>query len=158
MLGTAGVTAIETNAAGVTVKLVDPESVPDVAVAVVLPTATALARPLGLIVATPLSPVLQIAEAVMSRVLPSLYVAVAVNCSVVPFANDELNGVTAIDNRLGVLTLRTLEPLTDPEVALIVVVPCILLVARPPAEIVATDVTDELHALEPVRSCALPSV
>jgi hypothetical protein len=45
MLGTAGVTAIETSVAAVTFIVVDPEIDPDVAVTVVLPTATLLAIP-----------------------------------------------------------------------------------------------------------------
>jgi hypothetical protein len=46
MLGAAGVTAIETNVAGVTVSIVPPDTVPSVAVIVVVPGAMLLARPL----------------------------------------------------------------------------------------------------------------
>ena len=158
MLGTAGVTAIETNAAGVTVRLVDPETFPDVAVAVVVPTATLLARPALLMVATPLSPVLQTAEFVMSRVLPSLYVAVAANCCVVPFANDELAGATAIDSRFGVVTVRRVEPDVDPDVAVIVVVPWVADAARPVFDTLATDDIEDVHVAELVKSWVLPSL
>ena len=46
MLGLAGVTAIETSVADVTVSVVEPVMLPDVAVIVVDPAATALAKPL----------------------------------------------------------------------------------------------------------------
>ena len=45
ILGIAGVTAIDTKVAGVTVTVVDPEIVSQVAVTVVLPTATLVATP-----------------------------------------------------------------------------------------------------------------
>ena len=45
IVGTAGVTAIETNAAGVTVSVVEPVIEPEVAVAEVLPIATLDALP-----------------------------------------------------------------------------------------------------------------
>jgi hypothetical protein len=78
MEGMAGVTAIETSTAGVIVRLVEPVTDPDVALTVVLPSATAVASPCALIVATVLSAVLQVEEVVRSRVLPSLYVPVAI--------------------------------------------------------------------------------
>jgi hypothetical protein len=52
MVGAAGVTAMDTNAA-VTVRVVVPETVPEVAVMTVEPTATAVASPVVLTVATP---------------------------------------------------------------------------------------------------------
>ena len=68
MLGLVGVIAMETNVAGVTVSVVDPEMLPTVAVIVVVPAATAVASPLDpaalLIVATPVLEELQVAEAV----------------------------------------------------------------------------------------------
>ena len=45
IVGAAGVTAIETSVAGVTVKVVEPFNGPEVAVIVVVPAATLLARP-----------------------------------------------------------------------------------------------------------------
>ena len=84
ILGTAGITVIDTSAAGVTVSVVDPLMVPDVAVMVVCPSETLAACPtLGavvLIVATLGTDEVQATELVMSNVLPSLYVAVAANC------------------------------------------------------------------------------
>jgi hypothetical protein len=46
MLGLAGVTDMDTRVAGVTIRVVDPEILPDVAVIVVEPAASALANPL----------------------------------------------------------------------------------------------------------------
>jgi hypothetical protein len=67
MLGLVGVIATETSVAGVMVSVVDPEILPDVALIVVEPPATAVARPLDppalLIVAAELDD-LQVTEAV----------------------------------------------------------------------------------------------
>ena len=75
-VGTAGVTVIESNVAGVTVKIVEPLMDPDVAVIVLCPVATLVACPtLGavlLIVATAGAELLQVTEAVILRVLPSV--------------------------------------------------------------------------------------
>jgi hypothetical protein len=46
MLGLVGVTAIDTSVAEVTARVVVPETIPDIAVIVVDPAATALAKPL----------------------------------------------------------------------------------------------------------------
>ena len=96
-VGIAGVTAIETRTAGVTVRVVEPAIAPDVALTLVLPTATLVATPVLLRVTMLLSPVLQTADLVRSRVLPSLYVPVAIKDRFVPRANDVLTGVSAID-------------------------------------------------------------
>ena len=57
----AGVTEIEVSVAGVTVSVVDPLIVPDLAVIVVLPWATAVASPLEFIVATEVDEEVQVA-------------------------------------------------------------------------------------------------
>ena len=83
MLGLAGVTAIDTSAAGFTVKVVEPEMLPDVALIVVEPEAAEVARPLEpdvlLIVATPVLEELQVTAAVRFCVVLSEKVPVAVN-------------------------------------------------------------------------------
>jgi len=71
-LGIAGVTAIETRAAAVTVMLVEPEVPPEAAVTVVAPIAMVVANPELLIVIVPGSALVQATEAEMSSVLPSL--------------------------------------------------------------------------------------
>src|ERR1700747_1979965 len=65
-----------------TVKVVLPLIVPGVAVIVVLPGARAVAKPVLLIVATVVLLEAQVAEFVMSLVVPFENVAVAVNCCV----------------------------------------------------------------------------
>ncbi len=71
-------------------------------------------------------------------------------------------GVTAIETRAAAATVRVVEPLTEPDVAVIVVVPCATLVARPApvpcATMVATATLDELQVTEAVKFCVLPSV
>ena len=75
MLGLAGVTEMEASVAAVTVRVVDPEMLPDIAVTVVEPVATGVARPLEpvalLIAATPVLEELQVTDAVRFCVVPS---------------------------------------------------------------------------------------
>ena len=75
MLGLLGVIAMDTSVAGVTVRVVDPEMLPDTVVIVVDPVATAAANPFEpvalLIVATPVMDELQVAAAVRSCVVLS---------------------------------------------------------------------------------------
>ncbi len=72
IVGIAGVTAIVTSTAGVTVSVVVPEIPPALAVTVVLPRATLAASPCAFTVAMVLSTVLHVADWLRSRVLPSL--------------------------------------------------------------------------------------
>ena len=76
MLGSAGVTSIETSVAAVTVSVVEPEIAPEVAVIVVEPTALELARPSEPtafeIVATPSSEDDHVTDAVRSWVEASV--------------------------------------------------------------------------------------
>ena len=67
----AGVTDMEDRVAGVTVRIVFPEMVPEVAVMVDVPAATPVARPLLLTVATDISDDLQVTFVVISRLVPS---------------------------------------------------------------------------------------
>ena len=70
MFGLVGATAMETNTAGVTVTVVEPEILPDVAVIVAEPLPTAVAFPLLpaalLIVATLVFEELHVTDVVMS--------------------------------------------------------------------------------------------
>jgi hypothetical protein len=67
---------------------------------VLLPVPTPVANPVVLIIATEVLEELQVTEFVRFCVLPSLYVPVAVNCCVPPFAIDGFAGVTIIDTKL----------------------------------------------------------
>ena len=75
-----------------TVRPVDPLTVPNVAVIVAEPRATLVASPRLLIVATVAWDELHRTEAVRSCVLVSLKVPVAVNCLLVPIAMVEFAG------------------------------------------------------------------
>ena len=70
--------------AGVTVRVVFPEILPEVAVMVAVPAATAVARPLLFTVATDVLDELQVTCVVISWVVPSEYVPEAANCLVFP--------------------------------------------------------------------------
>src|SRR5712692_11651405 len=100
MLGVVGVTVIVDRVAAVTVSVVLPETPPKVAVIVVVPAATDVARPFDplalLIVATPGLDELQVTWVVRSCFVLSLKIPVAVNCCVSPSGRLGLAGVTAI--------------------------------------------------------------
>jgi hypothetical protein len=100
MLGKAGVTDTEARTAGVTVTLVEPVIPERLAVTRLLPTATLVANPLLFTVTIVARCVVQAAVLVISSVLPSLKVPVAVICSVVPKAIEGLVGVTAIETKV----------------------------------------------------------
>ncbi len=70
-----------------------------------------------------------------------------------PNATDGRLGATAIDTRVGAVTLRVAEPLTAPTVAVTVVEPVPTEVARPVETMVATAVFVEAQTAEAVRSC-----
>jgi hypothetical protein len=138
-----------------TVNAVESLTEPSVAVTVVVPDAMLLASPLLSIVATEVSVEAQVTEPVRSWVLLLEYVPVALNCLVCPNPMDGLAGVTEIDSSIGAVTVSVVEPLIDPNVAWIVVLPCAILLASPALLIVATDVNTEAHVTEPLRSCVV---
>ena len=82
----------------------------------------------------------------------------AVNCWFVPKAIDGLAGVTTIETRAALVTVRVVDPLIVPEVAAIVVVPVPVPVASPALEIVATAGEEELQVTVPVMFCVVASV
>jgi hypothetical protein len=156
ILGFAGLMVIETRCAVETVRPVEPLIDPKVALMVVLPAATLEARPCALMVAAAALNDVQVTVVVMSWVLLSLKVPVAVNCLVVPTAVLEFAGVMAIDTRVAAVTVSDAVPLTVPDAAVIVVVPVPVLVANPVASMLATEVEEEDHAIE-VSNWTLPS-
>jgi hypothetical protein len=87
---------------------------------------------------------------------------VAVNCWVVPIAIEGVAGVIAIETSAAAVTVSEVDPLTEPEVAVIVALPCATVVAKPTVEpallIVATVGVSELHCAVAVMFCVLPSV
>jgi len=96
-----GATEIEVNTAAVTVNVAEPWIVPDAAFIVAVPSATLVANPSLLTVAIVVADDVQVAVVVRFCVVPLLYVPVAVNCCVYPFATDAVPGVTAIETREG---------------------------------------------------------
>jgi len=149
--GFAGVTAIDCSVAAVTVSTVEPLIDDDVAVIVEVPTPAAVARPDALIVAMDVVPEFHVTVLVRFCVVPSLNVPVAVNCCVVPLVIDGFAGVTAIDCNVAAVTVSTVEPLIDDDVAVIVEVPTPAPVASPVVLIVAMLVAPEDQVTLDVR-------
>lgn len=153
-----GVTAIEVITAGVTVSVVDPIWLPDVAMMVDEPSASDEARPPVEMPATAVFDDVHVTEFVRLDVVPSVYVPVATNASVRPLAMLGSTGVTVIEVSAAARTVSAVVPVMLPEVALIVVLPAVTAVARPVASIVATPVFDEAQAADAVRLAVVPSV
>jgi hypothetical protein len=110
-----------------------------------------VASPPAAIVATLVVCELHVAVPVKFCVELSEKVPVAVNCFVVPFAIEGFAGVTAIETRVAEVTVSTVDPLTVPEVAMIVLDPAAFAVAIPPVVIVAALVFWDCQLTEPVR-------
>jgi hypothetical protein len=175
MLGLVGVIAKDTSVAGFTVRVVDPDMLPDVAVMVLVPAATEVARPFEpvvlLIDATLVLEEFQATVSVRSCVELSENVPVAVNCWVVPLAMLGLAGVIARATSDAAVTVRSVEPEVSPDVAVIFVFPaffpyayaCLPVFDGAAVEsgatlvIVATLVSDELQVTDAVRSCVVLS-
>jgi hypothetical protein len=157
-LGFAGVTAMETSVAGVTVSVVLPVKLPDVAEIVVVPTARVEARPLAAMVAVVVLDDAQVAVEVRFCVEPSVYVPVAVNCCPTPLATLGFAGATATETSTGGSTVSPVVPVTPPDIAEMVVVPAARVVARPVAAMVAAAGVDDAQVAVEVRFCVEPSV
>ena len=127
---------------------------------VAVPVPAPVASPAALIVATFVSDDDQVAVEVTLPVVPSLYVAVAVNCWVAPSAMLGLAGVTAMDDNVAevVETVSVAVPLTPVTVAVMVVDPAATPVARPAALIVATFVFALTHVAVEVTFFVDPSL
>jgi hypothetical protein len=164
--GFAGVTATDTSVAAVTVSVVLLLTAPSVAEIVVVPIAADVASPFApaalLIEAVVGVPDAHVTVVVLSWVDESVYVPVAVNCCLRPFAIEGFEGATASDTSVAAVTVRVVLPETTPIVAEIDVVPMAALVARPrePAALlmVAVAVTVEAHVAVVVRLCVVASV
>ena len=126
MLGFTGVTERDESVVAFTVRVVDPDMVPDVTVIVVVPAATDVAKPAALIVATPVLDEAQVDVNVRFCVVLSENVPVATNCSVVPLAMLGFTGVIAMDTRLEQVTVRVVVPDVFPYFAQTVVLPQLL--------------------------------
>jgi len=163
--GFRGVTAIDASVVFVTVSDFVPETVPTVAEIVAEPAPAEVARPLEpaalLIEATETGEELHVAAEVISCVLLSEKVPLAVNWLVSPFAMFALVVVTAIDASVAAVTVTVFVPERVPAVALTVAEPAATDVASPlePAAllIVATEPGEELQVTADDISCVLLS-
>lgn len=86
----------------VTLKLIEPVMTSSVAIILTCPAVTAVTNPDLLTAAIPADEELQLTLEVTFFVLPSLYFAVAVSCSLWPAVIDPLAEVTAIETNDGV--------------------------------------------------------
>jgi hypothetical protein len=161
MDGLDGFTLIETSAAVLTIKIVETEMEPEVAEILEFPVATLVARPwlpaALLMVAMEPFDEFHCTEPVMSCVLPSVKVPVALNCSVVPRGMVGIAGVMARETNVAGVTVRVDEPAMLAAVAVMVVCPVEALVATPLTLTFATDGSEELQIADAVRSRVLPS-
>jgi uncharacterized membrane protein YqaE (UPF0057 family) len=152
---------MEDRVAEVTVRVVLALIVPEVAVMVTVPGAMPVARPLLSTTATDVTDELQTTCVVISKRVPSEYVPEAANCGVNPTGMLGLTGVTDREARVAEVTVRVVLPEIVPEVtgmvAVMVVVPGAMAVARPLRSTVATDVLDELQMTCVLRSKLVPS-
>jgi hypothetical protein len=112
-MGLTGVMVIVVRAGGVTVIVVVPVLPPKVAEMVAEPTLTAVASPLEpivLLIVTLASFEAHVTDVVMSCVVLSENVPVAVNCWVPPRAIEGLAGVTEIETIVADVTVSRVEP------------------------------------------------
>ncbi len=85
-------------------------------------------------------------------------VPMAINCWEVVRAILASAGEIEIAINTGAVASRVVEPLIEPKVAVIVVIPAPTVMARPVELILATLPSEELQLTWLVRSCVLPSV
>jgi hypothetical protein len=127
-----------------------------------LPAAKPVATPVAAMVATLVVPELQVTAgmeaAESTKVLPFVYVAVAVNCSDAPAAIFGVVGVTAMVATVAAVTVIVTLAEMVPEVAVITEVPVATAVARPLAATVATEGVAELQVTVVVMVCVVPSL
>ena len=114
LVAVAGVTAMEDRVTAVTVRVAVPDLPLKAAVMVAEPAATAVARPLLLIVAADVGSEVQVTCEVMSRLVPSEYVPEAANCWVVPATLVAVAGVTAIEFKVAAVTVRVVVSVFPP--------------------------------------------
>ena len=157
-----GVIAIDNSLGDMTVRVLLSEIEPLAAVISVIPVVSPEATPLNpktsFTVAAAGFEEVHVTESVIFVVEASVYVPVAVYCSVLPMAIDSLPGLTAIDTSSAAVTVIPEFVLSEivPRIAEIVTVPTACPVARPsePAVllIVVIPVLEEIHVTVSVKS------
>jgi hypothetical protein len=148
MDGFIGVTAMDCSVAAVTVSVVFPDALPEVAMMTDDPTATPVAIPLTATVAAEVVADDHVTDDVIFREVPSEYLPVAVNWSISPAGMDGFRGVTVIDCSVAAVTVSVVLPEMPSEVALMTDDPTLTLEARPVAETVATEVVPDDQVAE----------
>lgn len=161
----AGRTAIDLRSMALTVAVTVLLIAPEVAVTVNDPMSLPVARPLTVIEATLAGEALHTTVPVMSCIELSENVPVAVNCCTVPRGISAANGVTLMEVRVALVTVRTALWETDPELvvmlAVIVEVPVVNPMASPSAPctlMLTTDGFDEVQVTRPVAFSVVPLV
>jgi hypothetical protein len=152
----AGTTVMLANLTLETVNPVEPLTEPKAAEILLVPAATLVTSPLLLIVAAVAVDELQSTDVVMSCVLLSLKVPVAVNCLVAPMGMVELTGETATETTVALVTVTPAVPLIPAELAVTVALPTATPVASPDASTLSKLCGDEDHVTEG-SSWVLPS-
>jgi hypothetical protein len=116
-----------------------------------VPLCVAVTMPALLIVAFCVVPDVQLTLLVILTSVPSLYEPVAVNDTVFPLFTLGLLGLIEIEFKTAT-TVKAVEPLTPPRVAVMVTDPPCTPDTKPPLAIVASAVADELQVTLEVRS------
>jgi hypothetical protein len=142
----------------VTVAVVLPVTLFNVAEIVVVPPPCPAAKPPAEIVATEVFDEFQVALDVTFAVVLLAYVAVAVNCCVDPLAKLGSEGVTAMEINMDATTVKDVLPVFPLSVAEIVALPGEAPVARPVALTVATVVFVLAHVADAVTLPVDPSL
>jgi len=130
---------------------------PEVAEMVVVPAATPAATPTIEIMATPVCDEAQVTPLGNVRSPPSLYIPKATNGWLVPAAMVTLPPEITIEFKVGGATVSVVVPFTEPELAVMVLVPSARAVRYPADVMVAKLSAEDVHVAVLVRSFVLPS-
>ena len=134
-----------------TLIFVKPTMLLDVAWMLVVPTLRPVASPVESIVATSCTVEAHVTCDVISCVVPSVYLPVALNCCVTP-PEDKLTvgfvGVIEIDCSGAVCTVSVAVPLTVPELAVMVTAPAAIPFTNPVVLMVAEVFGDDDHTID----------
>jgi len=133
-------------------------AVPELADMVAAPALTPVARPVWSTVAKFVAFELHVTLLVMSVVLPSEKMPLAVKACVWPVAMDAVAGVTTIDVNKAEVTVATADPDLDPMVAVIVELPAATPVTNPDELTVAYAVLAAVQVAWLVTSLEVPSL
>src|SRR5215831_5010707 len=123
------------------------------------PVAAPVARPVVLMLTVAVFEEAQVAVLVRFCVLPSLNVPVAVNCTVVPLAIEELPALIVIDCSVAAVIVSANELDVMPLcVAVMLLEPIAAPVAKPVVLMLTVAVFEEAQVAVLVRFCVLPSL